>query len=292
MILSALTLALLSASSQTDDALLLAVIAEGDGSLSTLAAAIQGASQKLTLIQDAAWTRLPDGKWLWMRQRGDSIKFKDADSAIGEFVPPLGLSGRTWQTAWLEGSQVTFGFYGGDAAPPAEVWSFARSEIQPVLPEIARRALLEEWQKLSSREQEEWQPPEFEAGIFGFFRSEGALMAGIHLPRRGAGGKMLPGEAGGGRSRFLTAKASGLTPQAWRSAKSSGGLVLDAMASERSGWGLILAQGEVRLAPFTAGRFGRVERRLSAGGVRFAGFQSWLGGEAKTVHDELKRQKL
>lgn len=291
VVLSALTVALLSASSQTDDALLLAVVAKGDGSLATLAASIQGSSQKLTQIQEVAWHRLPDGRWLWMRQRGDTITYGGKDEPKGEFKPPLSLSGRTWQAAWLEGGQVTLGFYGSEAAPPLEVWSFARTGPDPSLPESARRALEEAWQKLPSREQEEWQAPEFEKGLFGFFRTEGSFVAGLHLARKGDGAALRPGEAGGGRSLLLAAKTSGFTAQAWKSAKSSGGLVYDALASERTGWGLILAQGEVRLAPFSAGQFGRAAKRLTAGGVRFAAFQSWTGSESKTIYDDLRKQR-
>lgn len=291
MVLSALAAAVLSASTQTDDALLLAVIAKGDGSVSTLAASVQGSSQRLALIQDLAWQRLPDGRWLWMRQRGDVISFGAKDEPKGEFTPPLGLSGRTWQAAWLEGDQVTFGFYGSEAGPPTEVWSFRRSGQPPALPERGQKALEEAWLKLPSREQEERQPPEFEKGVHGLFRSEGSFMAAIHLPRRGASERLLPGEAGGGRSLLLTGRASGLTPQAWKSAKSSGGIVYDAIASDRTGWGLVLAQGEIRLAPFSAGQFGRVAKRLTSAGVRFASFQSWTGGEAKTIYDELRQQK-
>jgi len=80
----------------SEDALLLAVIVKGDGALATLSVSVQGSSQKMTLIQDAAWTRLPEGQWLWVRQRGDAIRFKRADGAAGEFKPPLSLSGRSW----------------------------------------------------------------------------------------------------------------------------------------------------------------------------------------------------
>lgn len=284
-------MAVLAASGQTDDALLLAVIAQEDGTLSTLAASIQGSSQRLTLIQDVAWQRLEDGRWLWMRRRGDSISYGAKDEPKGEFKPPLSLSGRTWQTAWLEGEQVTFGFFGSDGKPPAEVWSFRRSGQAPALPEMAQKKLQEEWQKLSGREQEEWQAPEFEKELFGFFRTEGAFMAGIHLPRSGSSAALLPGNAGGGKSLLLTAKVLGLSSQAWKSAKSSGGIVYDALASERTGWGLILSQGEVRLSPFSAGQFGRTAKRLTSGGLRFAAFQSWAGSESKAVYDELRKQK-
>jgi len=276
---------------QAEDALLVAVIAKGDGGLSTVAASIQGASKKLFVVPDLGWHRLPSGQWLWMRQRGDSIRYGAKDVPTEVFTPPLGLSGRTWQTAWLEGGEVTFGFYGQDSTPPSEIWRFSRSGPKTALPEDARRALEEAWQKMPSREQEEWQAPGSDPEISGFYRSSGAFMAGLQLPRKGDGAKLVPGRAGGGRTYLLSAKLSGLSPQAWRTAKSTGGLVYDAMASDRTGWGLILAQSEVRLAPVNGGQFGRVEKRLTTEGVRFTSFQSWVGDEARAVFDELKRQR-
>lgn len=293
MSLSALAIcAIAHSGAMADEGLILAIIADTKGSLSTLSATISGASRKLTLNQDIGWHRLSTGEWLWVRQRGDSIRFGSPGTPPGEIKLALSLGGRSWQVAWINGPMLSLGYYGDASDAPGLLWSFLRGgggaiELDP----NSRTKLEEAWLKLEEREKEKWKAPTYTAEPFGYYRRQGAAHVGLQVrPFDEA-----PAEAGKqpdpNRGRVVTAELEPPDQRAWRSAKSTGGNVYDAIGSSLTGWGIVISSEQARLNPFDGGQFGRTERQTPFAGSRIVAFQSWTGPQAKRIADELKRLK-
>jgi hypothetical protein len=272
-----------------EEALLLAIVADSKGSLSTLSATITGSSKRLSLNQDIGWYRLSGGQWLWVRQRGESIRFGSPGTPPGEIKLALSLGGRSWQVAWIEGPLLSLGYYGDASEAPGLVWSFLRGGGALEMDSNSRTKLEEAWLKLEEREKEKWKAPSYTSEPFGFYRRQGTSYVGLQVrPFDEA-----PVEAGKqpdpNRGRMVTAELEPPDQRAWRSAKSTGGNVFDAVGSSLTGWGIVLSSEQARLAPFEGGQFGRTERQSPFAGSRIVAFQSWTGPQAKKIGDELKR---
>lgn len=274
-----------------EDALLVAVIADAKGGLSTLSASVIGSSKKLTLNQDIGWHRLPTGQWLWVRQRGESIRFGSPGTPPGEIKLALSLGGRSWQVSWINGPLMSLGFYGDASEAPGLLWTFARGGGVVGMDENSRAKLQEAWQKLEEREKEKWKAPTYTEEPFGFYRRQGVIYTGVQVrphdePLPEAGKQPDPN-----RGRLVTAELEPPDQRAWRSARSTGGNVFDAVGSSLSGWGIVLSNEQARLTTFDGSQFGRTERQSAFAGSRIVAFQAWVGPEAKRIGDEMKRLK-
>lgn len=153
----------------------------------------------------------------------------------------------------------------------------------------SRDKLDEAWQKLEEREKEKWKAPTYTFEPFGSYRRLGTTYVGIQIrPRDEA-----PPEAGKqpdpNRGRMVTAELEPADQRAWRSAKSTGGNVLDAVGSSLTGWGFVISTEQARLTTFDGGQFGRTERQTAFAGARIVAFQAWSGPQAKKIGEELKR---
>ncbi len=274
-----------------EDALLLAVLADPKGSLSTLSATITGASKRLSLNQDIGWHRLPGGQWLWARQRGESIRFGSPGSPPGEIKPALSLGGRSWQVSWIDGPLMSLGYYGSGSEAPGLVWSFLRGGGVLEIDSKSRGRLDEAWVKLEEREKEKWKAPTFTVEPFGFYRLLGTSFAGVQVRPFDEAAVEAGKQPDPNRGRMIVAEVDPPDQSAWRSARSTGGIVLDAVGSSLTGWGIVLSTEQVRLAAFEGGRFGRADRQTAFAGARIAAFQAWTGAEAKRISEELKRLK-